>query len=86
MEEREEEAEDEEQFHVDIEEREEVPAISEVLTAVHSQKPVMSNEMAEKLDIMMSLCFECLHSLCHSNGMEHNCACCEWVGWEFCSE
>ena len=72
MEEREEEGENEEQFHVDMEEREETPVISgEVLTAVHSQQPVMLNEMAEKLDIMMSLCFECLHSLCHGNGMKH---------------
>ena len=77
VEEWEEEKEDEVQFHVDMEEREEIPVISETLAAVHSQQPVMSNEMAEKLDIMMTLCFECLHSLCHSNGMKQNTACCE---------
>ena len=53
------------QFHVEMED---APVISDVLSAVHSQRSVMTNEMAEKLDIMMSICFEYLHSCCHSNG------------------
>jgi hypothetical protein len=44
------------------------PLISDTLTAVLSRRPVMTNDMAEKLDIMMSICFEHFYSLCHSNG------------------
>ena len=60
------------QFHVEMESAldGDAPVISGILTAVHSQQSVMSNDMAEKLDIMMSVCFEYLHSLCHSNGMK----------------
>ena len=38
------------------------------LSAVYSQKQLMSNEMADKLDVMMTVTFSCLHSLCHPNG------------------
>ena len=66
--EEEETGESEMQFHVEMEDAGGAPAISDVLAAVHSQRSVMTNEMAEKLDIMMSICFEYLHSCCHSNG------------------
>ena len=66
--EREEEGESDMQFHVEMEDAGDTPVISDVLAAVHSQRSVMTNEMAEKLDIMMSICFEYLHSCCHSNG------------------
>ena len=38
------------------------------LSAVYSRKQLMSNEMADKLDVMMTVAFSCLHSLCHPNG------------------
>ena len=53
------------QFHVEMEE---APLISDTLTVVLSRRPVMTNDMAEKLDIMMSICFQHFYSLCHSNG------------------
>lgn len=56
------------QFHVEMEEDGDTPAISDVLGAVHSHRPVMTNEMAEKLDIMMLISFEYIHACCHSNG------------------
>lgn len=39
------------------------------LSAVYSRKQLMSNEMADKLDVMMTVAFSCLHSLCHPNGV-----------------
>ena len=58
---------DEMQFHVEMEERGEAPLINDTLTAVLSRRPVMTSDMAEKLDIMMSICFEHFYSLCHRN-------------------
>lgn len=67
------ELEDEEmQFHVEMDTEGENSVVSDKLTAVHSQRPLMSNDMAEKLDIMMSICFEYLHSICHDNGKKHS--------------
>ena len=57
------------QFHVEMEETGDAPLISDTLTAVLSRRPVMSSDMAEKLDIMMTICFEHFYSLCHSNGI-----------------
>ena len=63
--------EDEEmQFHVEMEATGDAPLISDTLTAVLSRRPVMASDMAEKLDIMMSICFEHFYSLCHSNGIK----------------
>ncbi len=64
------------QFHVEMEEARDAPIISDTLVAVLSRRPVMTNDMAEKLDIMMSICFEHFYSLCHSNGKKQN-----FKGW-----
>lgn len=62
------------QFHVDMEEEnEDAPLISNALTAVHSQRSVMASDMAEKLDIMMTISFEYIHSSCHGNGETEPC-------------
>ncbi len=34
----------------------------------HSHKQVMSNREAEKLDVMMTVCLEHFHSICHDGG------------------
>ena len=60
------------QFHVEMEETRDAPLINDTLTAILSQHPVMTNEMAEKLDIMISICFEHFHSLCHSNSKKQS--------------
>ena len=39
------------------------------LEPVYSQKRVMTNENAEKLDIMMTVLLDHLHSLCHKDGV-----------------
>ena len=57
------------QFHVEMEETGDAPLISDTLAAVLSRRPVMASDMAEKLDIMMTICFEYFYSLCHSNGI-----------------
>ena len=73
------------QFHVEMEEGGEAPGvISEQLAAVHSQRPVMLNETAEKLDIMMSICFEYLHTHCHTNGTKQKAVVCLCLQWDWC--
>ena len=42
------------------------------LTASYSQQLVMANEAAEKLDVMMMVMFDHLHSICHT-GRENCC-------------
>lgn len=76
--------EDEEvQFHVEMEETRTALLISDTLMAVLSRRPVMTSDMAEKLDIMMSICFEYFYSLCHSNGKKENFK--HWGGrWVYC--
>lgn len=34
----------------------------------YSCKPVMTNEQAEKLDVMMTICLQHFHNLCHHQG------------------
>ena len=78
--------EDEEvQFHVEMEGTRDAPLIRDTLTAIFSRRPVMTSDMAEKLDIMMSICFEHFYSLCHSNGKKQNFK--HWGGggvWVYC--
>ena len=38
------------------------------LTACYSQQQLMANEAAEKLDVMMTVVFHYLHSICHQRG------------------
>lgn len=71
------------QFHIEMEETRDAPFISDTLTAVLSQRPVMTCDMAEKLDIMMCICFEYFHALCHSNGTTPNVEG-GWVGVAVC--
>lgn len=35
------------------------------LGLIYSKKQVMKNEQAEKLDVMMTVCFQYLHMVCH---------------------
>lgn len=67
------------QFHVDLEgegeEEEEgrVPLVdgkgpSIPLGLYLSVKQVMANEQAEKLDVMMTVCLQHFHDLCHPKG------------------
>lgn len=42
----------------------------------YSRKCVMSNENAEKLDVMMTVLLEHLQTLCFKDGREYNAACC----------
>ena len=62
------------QFHVEIEERgaECAPPLDGKgffpLGLHYSRKQVMSNEQAEKLDVMMTICFQHFHNLCHHKG------------------
>lgn len=77
---------DETQFHVELETSgacirgekdkdkgsESEPDDRDVLTAVHCQKQMMSNESAEKLDIMMTISFQYLEAQCFHNGELQN--------------
>ena len=58
------------QFDVELEgvEKETSMPHSAVLGAHFSQKQVMKNEVAEKLDVMMTVCFQHFHKICHRNG------------------
>ena len=64
------------QFHVEIEPdpgsgHDGVVCMKSVLNLepVYSQKRVMANQNAEKLDIMMTVLLNHLHSLCHKDGV-----------------
>ena len=64
------------QFHVEIEPdpgsgRHGIVCMKSALNLepVYSQKRVMANENAEKLDIVMTVLLDHLHSLCHMDGV-----------------
>lgn len=71
----EEEGDEDTQFHVDMEERGEecVPLVDgkgSILLGLHySRKQVMRNVQAEKLDVMMTICLQHFHKLCHHKGL-----------------
>lgn len=62
------------QFHVELEQHEDesaplVDGKGSILLGLHySCKQVMSNEQAEKLDVMMTICLQHFHKLCHHKG------------------
>ena len=72
-EEGEEEEGDETQFHVELDSSaDDCVAIADsaasLLELTYSNKHVMKNEQAEKLDVMMATCMDHLHMICHHKG------------------